>query len=82
MCIDYPELNKVIVANKYQISVIEKLLDELHGETYLSKIDFKYRYHKIREKEDDVNKMAFLTHEWNNEFLVIPFELINTSTTF
>ena len=56
MCIDYQQINKVIVKNKYLLPRIEDLFDQLKGAGVFSKIDLRSGYYKLRVKDVDVPK--------------------------
>ncbi|GJX46048.1 putative reverse transcriptase domain-containing protein, partial [Tanacetum coccineum] len=82
MCIDYSELNKLTVKNRYPLSRIDELFDQLQGSSVYSKIDLRFGYHQLRVHDADIPKTAFRTRYGYYEFQVMPFGLTNAPAVF
>ena len=82
LCIDYRQLNKVTIKNRYPLLRIDDLFDKLRGARVYSKIDLRTGYHHLRDMDTNIPKTAFKTCYGHFKFTVMPFGLTTAPTTF
>ena len=82
LCIEYRQLNKVTVKNKYPLLRIDDLFDQMRGAKVFSKIDLRLGYHHVRIKDEDIHQKTLITRYGHYEFVVVPFGLTNAPATF
>nr|GFB99283.1 putative reverse transcriptase domain-containing protein [Tanacetum cinerariifolium] len=82
MCIDYRELNKLTIKNRYPLLRIDDLFDQLQGSSVYLKIDLQSSYHQLCVREKDIPITSFRTRYGHYEFQVMPFGLTNAPAVF
>jgi hypothetical protein len=76
------QLNKMTTKNKYPFPRKDDLFDQLRGDAFFSKIDLRSKYYQVRIKDKGIYKMYFRKIYGNYEFVVVPFWITNSQTTF
>jgi hypothetical protein len=71
LCVDYQPLNAVTIKNKYPLSCIDILFDQVARAQVFSKIDLHSGYHQIKIRAEDIPKTAFTTRYGLYEYLVL-----------
>ena len=82
MVVDYHGLNEVTIKNKYPLSMINDLFDQLQGAKLFSKIDLRSGYHQLMIREQDIPKTDFTTRYGLCEYTVMSFGLTNAPAYF
>jgi hypothetical protein len=82
MCVDYHSLNEVTVTNKYPLSGIDDLFDQLMGACVFSKIGLRSGHHQLKIRATGIPKTAFITQYGLYEYTVMPFGLTNAPAYF
>ena len=82
LCINYRQLNRDTIKNRYPLSRIDDLFDQLRGARIYSKIDLRTSYHQLRVREADIPKTTFRMQYGHFEFIVMPFRLMNAPAAF
>ena len=82
LCIDYRQLNKVMIKNRYPLPRIDYLFDQLRGARVYSKNDLRTGYHQLRVRKTNIPKTTFRTRYGHFKFSVMPFGLTNVPATF
>ena len=82
LCINYRQLNRVTIKNRYPLPRIDNLFDQLRGVRVYSKINLRKGYHQLRVREADIPKTVIMKRYGHFEFTVMPFRLTNAPAAF
>ncbi|XP_058089229.1 uncharacterized protein LOC131236111 [Magnolia sinica] len=82
LCVDYRELNKVTIKNKYPLPRIDDLFDQLREAQFFSKIDLRSRYHQLKAYEKnypthdiELAAVVFAVKIWRHYLYGVRFQL-------
>ena len=81
-CVDYRALNAITEKDRYPLPLIKETLRSLSLATWVTKVDVRAAFHKLRVREGDEEKTAFRTRFGSFEWLVTPFGLQGAPAAF
>jgi hypothetical protein len=82
LCVNYRSLNKIMIKNRYSLSLVRKILNRFSGAAVYTKLDLKEAYYRIRIKKGDEWKTAFKIRYGHFKYKIMSFSLANTSAIF
>ena len=82
LCVDYRNLNKLTIWNKYPLRLMDGLRDRVAGGKGFTKLDLKHGYHLVQIRKRDEHKMGFCTRYRQYEYKLMPFALIHPPARF
>ena len=82
ICVDYRQLNRKIIKDRYPLPLIEDELDSLQGATIFSTLDLKNGFFHVPVEAASRKYTAFVVPNGHYEFLKVPFGLCNSPAVF
>lgn len=82
LVVDFRQLNKRIVADKFPLPRIDDILDQLGRAKYFTTLDLMSGFHQVELEEDSKQYTAFSTPSGHFEFNRLPFGLNISPNSF
>ena len=82
MCVDYRILNAKTKRKRYQLPLIDEILDALKDKMFFSTFDLKNGFYHVKMHPDSVKYTSFVTPFGQFEFLNMPFGLADAPECF
>jgi hypothetical protein len=82
LCVDYRDINKKTVRERYPLPLIRDLLDSLRHARYFTTLDMKSGFHQMEIDEGSKHITAFITPDGLYEYHRMPFGLVNAAAVY